>query len=413
MTLYRITLFTLSFLMLNLCLSINLHSQQIEWPEGKKMALSLSFDDARVSNPTLGVSLLDKYDVKATFFLVPSAVRKNLEGWKKAADSGHEMANHSLNHPCSGNFGWSGKPSLDEYTLTDMRKELEQANAEIYELLGVTPKVYAYPCGQTYLGRGANAQSFIPLIDEMFLAGRGWLGEAPVDPVLADMAHLTGMKMDNMDFDEILPIVEAASKSGKWLVLAGHETDDAGNQTTYLKALERLLQYAKDPANGIWIAPVGTVAEYVEEKREQIEDAINVSGTVRRQPDGQFRLTAERGQGIGPNIKYMPEWRAFGWYTAADRVEWEVEIIDAGQYDVFLEWSVSDDTAGNPFVFEGAEASIDGIIGKTGSWETFKEEKIGRITLEPGLTKMVFKGSSPDPTSGLLDLREIRLVPVK
>lgn len=413
MTFYRFTLCSVLLLMLNFYLSTPLWSQQIAWPEGKKMALSLSFDDARVTNPTLGVSLLNQYDVKATFFLVPSAVRKNLEAWKKATASGHEMANHSLNHPCSGNFGWSGKPSLDEYTLDDMRKELEQTNGEIYELLGVKPKVYAYPCGQTYLGRGANAQSFIPLIDEMFLAGRGWLGEAPVNPVLTDMAHLTGMKMDNMEFEEILPIVEAASKNGHWLVLAGHETDNAGNQTTYLNTLEKLLQYAKDPANGIWIAPIGTVAEYVVEKREQVEGAVNVPAIVRPQSDGQLHLTAERGQGIGPNIKYMAEWRAFGWYTAADRVEWEVEVTNGGKYDVFLDWSVADDTAGNPFLFEGGGASVEGIVGKTGSWETFKEEKIGQLTLQPGLTKMVFKGRSRDPQSGLLDLRKIRLVPTK
>ena len=412
MILHRFTLCLVLFLGLNLSLSTNLLGQQITWPEGKKMALSLSFDDARVSNPTHGVALLNQYDVKATFFLVPSSVRNNLEGWKKATASGHEMANHSINHPCSGNFGWGKKPSLDEYTMADMRKELEQANAEIHDLLGVTPLVYAYPCGQTYLGRGANAKSFIPLIDEMFLAGRGWLGEAPVDPVLTDMAHLTGMKMDNMDFEEILPILESAAKSGKWVVLAGHETDTAGNQTTYLRTLEKLLQYANDPANGIWIAPIGTVAEYVEEKREQLTDAINAPSTVRPHSDGQLRLIAERGQGIGPNIKYMPEWRAFGWYTAADRVEWEVDITQGGKYDVFLDWSVSDDAAGNPFVFEGGGVSLAGKVGKTGSWETFKEEKIGQLTLKPGLINMVFRGSSPDPKSGLLDLREIRLVPV-
>src|SRR5690606_14061061 len=74
------------------------NSPKFPWPEGKKMALSLSFDDARTSNPTLGTGLLDKYDVKATFFVVPSNVRKDLENWKKATASGHEMANHSLNH---------------------------------------------------------------------------------------------------------------------------------------------------------------------------------------------------------------------------------------------------------------------------------------------------------------------------
>ena len=387
-------------------------SPKFPWPEGKKMALSLSFDDARASNPTLGTALLDKYDVKATFFVVPSSVRKDLENWKKATASGHEMANHSLNHPCSGNFVWSRNKALDNYTLAEMRKELEQANAEIADLLGVTPTVYAYPCGQTYLGKGANAQSFIPLISEMFLAGRGWLNEAPVDPVYGDMAHLTGMKMDNMDFDEILPIIESASANGQWLVLAGHETNDSGNQTTYLNMLEQLSQYATDPANGIWIAPIGTVAEYVKEKREGMTDSLNIPGTVRALPDGQFRLTAEKGQGIGPNIKYMPEWKAFGWFMGKDQVEWEVEVERPGSYEVILEWSVSDEEAGKEFVFVAGDAQPKGKVGRPGSWEPFKGESIGAIKLEEGRNKMIFKAAELD-AGPLLDLREIRLVPVK
>lgn len=82
------------------------HAQNapIAWPEGKRMALSLSFDDARLSNVDAGTELLDQYGVKATFFVLPSNVKKRLEGWKKAVTSGHEMGNHSVNHPCSGNF---------------------------------------------------------------------------------------------------------------------------------------------------------------------------------------------------------------------------------------------------------------------------------------------------------------------
>src|SRR5690606_40369351 len=55
---------------------------------------------------------------------------------------------------------------------------------------------------------------------------------------------------------------------------------------------------------------------------------------------------------------------------------WEVEIERTGKYDVFLEWSVSDETAGNPFVFETQDKPLKGKVGKTGSWETFKSEKI-------------------------------------
>ena len=30
-----------------------------------------------------GTTLLDRYNVKATFYVVPSSVEKRLEGWKK------------------------------------------------------------------------------------------------------------------------------------------------------------------------------------------------------------------------------------------------------------------------------------------------------------------------------------------
>ncbi len=59
-------------------------SAQFSWPQGKKIALSLSFDDARNSQVEGGTALLDKYGVKATFYVVPSAVEKRLEGWKKS-----------------------------------------------------------------------------------------------------------------------------------------------------------------------------------------------------------------------------------------------------------------------------------------------------------------------------------------
>ncbi|MFC4874736.1 polysaccharide deacetylase family protein [Negadavirga shengliensis] len=173
-----------------------------------------------------------------------------------AVKSGHEMGNHSVNHPCSGNFPWSRNRTLEDYTLERMRAEPLDANSQIESLLGVTPKVYAYPCGMTFIGKGAYTKSFVPLVSELFRVGRGWLDEIPSDPIYVDMAQLTGMKMDNMTFDELLPIIENAKKNGQWLVLAGHETDEKGNQTTYLNALRELCRFATDPDNEIWIDPL-------------------------------------------------------------------------------------------------------------------------------------------------------------
>jgi peptidoglycan-N-acetylglucosamine deacetylase len=240
----------------------------IVWPEGKKVAVSLSFDDGRMSQVDRGTTLLDQYGVKATFYLVPGAVEQRLEGWKKATASGHEIGNHSLNHPCTGNFPWARQKALENYTLEQMRAELVDANKKIETLLGVKPEVFAYPCGQTFVGRGTNTRSYIPLVADLFLTGRGWLDEGPNDPAFCDFAQLTGMEMDGKNFEDILPLIENASKNQQWLVLAGHEMGDSGSQTTRLSMLKSLIEYAQDPAHGIWLAPVGTVARYIQQKKK-------------------------------------------------------------------------------------------------------------------------------------------------
>ncbi|WP_339813202.1 polysaccharide deacetylase family protein [uncultured Imperialibacter sp.] len=237
------------------------------WPEAKQAAISLSFDDARASQVNGGTALLDKYGVKATFYLVPAAVKSQLSGWKKAVASGHEIGNHSLNHPCSGNFVWSRSKALEEYTLGKMEEELVEANKQIKEMLGVDCKVFAYPCGQTFVGRGEGTQSYVPITAKLFDNSRGWMDEAANDPSYVDFAQLTGVESDGKDFDKILLLIEQAKKSGQWLVLAGHEMGEGGDQTTRLAMLEELMKYAADPANGIWLAPVGTVADYVSSKR--------------------------------------------------------------------------------------------------------------------------------------------------
>ena len=238
------------------------------WPNGKQIAVSLTFDDARASQVEVGTALLNQYGVKATFIVVPSNVEKQLDGWKKAVADGHEIGNHTLFHPCSGNFPWSKNKALENYTIKQMRNELVDANKEIEKLLGIKPKVFAYPCGSTFVGRGSNTKSYIPLIADLFIAGRGWLDEGPNDPTFCDFAQLTGMEMDGKDFDQILPLLENAKKTGAWLVLAGHEMGDSGGQTTRLSMLKKLIEYAQDPANKIWIAPMGTVAKYIQDQKK-------------------------------------------------------------------------------------------------------------------------------------------------
>jgi peptidoglycan/xylan/chitin deacetylase (PgdA/CDA1 family) len=238
------------------------------WPDGKKMALSLTFDDARLSQVDKGIPLLDKYGVKATFYVSPGSMIKRSDKWRMAVLNGHEIGNHSLLHPCSGNFTWSRDKALEDYTLHMMMTELDSASRLIKEILGVHPVSFAYPCGQTFIGRGINVQSYVPLIAFLFESGRGWLNEAPNDPAFCDLSQLNGTELDGKSFEQVLKLMETAKANGYWLILAGHEMNEEGFQTSQLKTIASICKYATDPANGIWIDNVHTIASFIKQKRQ-------------------------------------------------------------------------------------------------------------------------------------------------
>ena len=307
------------------------YASPFTWPEGKRAALSLSFDDARLSNVDVGTGLFRKSDTKVTFYVVPSGVRERLEGWKQAVKDGHEIGNHTLVHPCSGNFPWARDKALENYNLAAMRQELLTANQEIEELLGVKPKSFAYSCGQTYVGRGKETRSYVPLVAELFESGRNWLNEAANDPIHADLAHLQGIEMDGKDFEkDIKPILEEAIQSGSWVLLAGHEIGEGGRQTTLVPMLEKLIAYVQQPNSGIWMAPVGTVASYIKEQRnknrKELADALSFCTTFEQgfaadYAQGDPRIYTIKAVGeeriarIGmhnPNIKIAPNKGRFG-----------------------------------------------------------------------------------------------------
>lgn len=243
------------------------HKSTFKWPEGKKMGLSLTFDDARFSQADKGIPLLDKYGVKGTFYVSPGNMEQRLEAWNKAAKNGHEIGNHSIVHPCTGNFDWSRGKALEDYTLSKMYAELDSASKIIRKDLGIEPYSFAYPCGMTFVGRGESTKSYVPVVASLFESGRLWLSESANDPLFCDMSQLTGMESDGKSFEQIKALIEAAKNKGKWLILAGHETNESGNQTTLLPTLEAICKYALDPANGIWIDNVHNIASYVKSKR--------------------------------------------------------------------------------------------------------------------------------------------------
>jgi peptidoglycan/xylan/chitin deacetylase (PgdA/CDA1 family) len=242
---------------------------KIPWPEGKKAAISLTFDDARLSQVDTGLPIFDKYGIKATFYISPDRLEERLEGWKKAAQNGHEIGNHTMTHPCTGNYPAFRFNALEEMTLDQMAREIDGATQVIEKFLGVKPASFAYPCGQTFVGRGKNVKSYVPLVAGRFLSGRKWLSEGANDPAFCDLAQLLAMESDGKTFEQIKVLVDQAAEEGRWLVLAGHEIGKEAYQTTLASGLESLCRYAKDPASGLWIDTVGNIARYICQVRKE------------------------------------------------------------------------------------------------------------------------------------------------
>jgi peptidoglycan/xylan/chitin deacetylase (PgdA/CDA1 family) len=237
--------------------------EKFPWPAGIKGAVSLTFDDARLSQVDRLIPILDKYGVKATFYVSPDKLKERLDGWKKAVRTGHEIGNHTMTHPCTGNYPAFRWNSLENMTLEGMAKEIDDATRAVVSMLGVKPRDFAYPCGQTFVGRGREVKSYVPLVAERFLSGRKWLNEDANDPAFCDLAQLLAFESDGKAIEALKALIDKAAAEGRWLILVGHEVGDGGYQTTLAAAVEELCRFAKDPKNGIWIDTVGSIAEYV------------------------------------------------------------------------------------------------------------------------------------------------------
>ena len=59
------------------------------WPEGRKAAVSLAYDDALDSQLDHAIPALDRHGLKGTFYLVPARdpVRLRMDEWRAAAQA--------------------------------------------------------------------------------------------------------------------------------------------------------------------------------------------------------------------------------------------------------------------------------------------------------------------------------------
>jgi peptidoglycan/xylan/chitin deacetylase (PgdA/CDA1 family) len=243
-----------------------------DYPNKATNAISITFDDARHSQVNTGLAILNKHKVKATFYISPFNVKEQLPQWQEVVATGHEIANHTSSHLCTGNFEWLRQQtlSLEQTSLQWLEKDILDAQRYITKHLGVTPRAFAYPCGNTFVGRSLETQSYVPLIAKHFDTGRTWLDETANNPNFTDFAQLTSLRIDGMTFEEVIAMLKQHRENNSWIILAGHEIGEKGQYTTDAAMLEKLIQYIKDPKNGYWLGTVSDIANYIKRRRKPI-----------------------------------------------------------------------------------------------------------------------------------------------
>lgn len=100
--------------------------------------VSLSFDAAWGNEDTQQlIDICEKYGVKVTFFVVGDWVDKYPESVKALSDAGHEIMNHSTDHP-----------HMPQLSSSDMAKQITDCNDKIEAITGKRPILFRAPYGE-------------------------------------------------------------------------------------------------------------------------------------------------------------------------------------------------------------------------------------------------------------------------
>jgi peptidoglycan/xylan/chitin deacetylase (PgdA/CDA1 family) len=235
------------------------------WPAGKRAAVSLTYDDAVASQRGNAVSQLAARSLPGTFFLTGKSedLAAHRGAWEALVQAGHELASHTMHHPCDCSHDWVPKGyAVQDYDLPRMQAELQDTVALLRGLGAREPYTFAYPCGETRVG--TPPQSYAPLVSELFFAARGV--EARIADPEHDSLHLVPAHDGAKSARELIELADHAAESGGWLVLLFHGVG-ADHLAVSLEAHAAVLEHLDRHRDRFWTDRFGSVAAHVRAER--------------------------------------------------------------------------------------------------------------------------------------------------
>src|SRR5688572_32292258 len=104
-------------------------------------AIALTFDDGPSEGTSEVLEILDRFNVRATFFQCGMHVRRLPGVAREVLAAGHEIANHTDTHP-----------PLCFLSSQAIYRELQRAQEAIASTTGIVPKLFRAPYGLRWFG---------------------------------------------------------------------------------------------------------------------------------------------------------------------------------------------------------------------------------------------------------------------
>lgn len=261
----RLRFLQIVILVVLFCTELPLVAQSFTWPDEKKAAIILTYDDGLDSHLDIAIPQLDNFGFKGTFFLYGYLSENRFPDWKAVSDRGHELGNHSLFHPCrsKGEKGKSSRFSSDSYDVPSMLREIGVMNKLIFAITGKKPLSYAYPCGETVVGG-------VDYSDSLKQSGLVKYARNGKDPDgITSFENLNPYKVpaygvkQGTNSDDLIQYAKTVIKNGGLGIFLFH---GVGGDYIDVDAAEHLalLNYLNEHSDEIWVATFSEVMEYIQ-----------------------------------------------------------------------------------------------------------------------------------------------------
>lgn len=146
-----------------------------------RKTIALSFDDGPGPNTRKVLDLLDRYKIKATFFMNGDQVRIRPQVAREVMSRGQEIGDHTWSHL---NFYAYQKKNGVEMTKEKVRDEIKKSRDIIAKTTGKAPAICRMPNGYNRPWLGAIAKEYgYSLVNWTF--GEDWT-KIPVDQMTKD-----------------------------------------------------------------------------------------------------------------------------------------------------------------------------------------------------------------------------------